>query len=176
MYFTCSRISARVPRANVLNPATELLHKSSCRHVSVAWGSISLFFPSIVHKGTWYKFQLVLQNNYSKAQFLLVYSDYLGRHKNCYKNTEVATQTAFLNWFCWSTYQIIQEWKVCCSCTLYSAVLFFKHFQSLQCLEINWKQLASHWSEVIQKSCQKTLINITVTNSWNYQLIYSHTW
>lgn len=58
-----------------------------------------------------------------------------------------------------NTYQIIKEWKVCCSCTLYSAILFFKHFQSLQCLEIIWKQLyftlKRSYSKILSESIDK---------------------
>lgn len=68
-------------------------------------------------------------------------------------NTEIATKTQTSLHQVWfftveaHTYQIIKERKVCCSCTLYSAVLSLKHFESLQCLEAIQKLLNSHWSK-----------------------------
>lgn len=103
---------------------------SCCRDHTA--GATSLFLPATGHKGHAPNFnhsqQQASQNN-SNMQFLVVFSDCLDRHKSCYKDTEVATQTAVPTAFAEAnTYQIIKEGKVGGSCTLHPAILFFKHF------------------------------------------------
>lgn len=109
-----------------------------------AWGSTSPSLPATGHRGhapnpsysqqtpaTAKRTRLLpttaVQSNSDNMEFLAAYRDYL--------DTKITTKIQkllhklFLTSFVEvNTYEIIKEGKVCCSCTLQSAILFFKHF------------------------------------------------